>query len=90
MSRVARQVRVSGRVQGVFFRDACSREASSRGVSGWVRNEEDGTVSACFEGAVDDVAALVAWCHHGPPRAVVDAVEVRDVDPVGHDGFTTR
>ena len=66
---VARRVTVHGRVQGVFFRDSRRREASSRGVAGWVRNCADGTVEAWFEGAPDAVEALVAWARRGPaPR----------------------
>ena len=45
MTTVARRVRVHGRVQGVFFRDACAREASARDVTGWVRNDPGGTVT---------------------------------------------
>ncbi|MGH8966187.1 MAG: acylphosphatase, partial [Actinomycetes bacterium] len=48
--RVARRVVVHGRVQGVFFRDTCRREAQARGVAGWVSNRHDGTVEALFEG----------------------------------------
>jgi acylphosphatase len=69
---------VHGRVQGVFFRDTCRREAQARGLVGWVRNREDGAVEAAFQGAADDVEALVAWCRHGPPRALVTKVERRD------------
>lgn len=90
MSVVAQRVRVHGRVQGVFFRDSCTREALSRGVTGWVRNDAEGTVSAHFEGAPADVEALVSWCRTGPPRARVADVDVRDVDPEGHDDFTTH
>jgi acylphosphatase len=90
MSTVARRVRVHGRVQGVFFRDTCTQEATGRGVAGWVRNDDTGTVSAHFEGEPADVEALVAWCRSGPPRARVDDIDVRDVEPEGHDTFTTR
>ena len=88
MSSVARRVRVHGRVQGVFFRDECTREAGSRGVTGWVRNDDDGTVTAHLEGAADAVDSMVEWCRSGPPRAQVEDVEIEDVDPEGHDKFT--
>jgi acylphosphatase len=90
MSTVARRVRVHGHVQGVFFRDSCTREAESRGVSGWVRNDEDGTVSAHFEGEDAPVAAMVAWCRTGPPRAAVSHVDAEDVDPEHHTRFEVR
>lgn len=75
-----------GRVQGVFFRDTCRREAERAGVAGWVRNEPDGSVGAVFEGPVAAVEQLVAWCHAGPPHARVERVEVMETRP---DGSTT-
>ena len=84
---IRRRVVVSGRVQGVFFRDSCRREAVTAGVAGWVRNRRDGRVEAVFEGPPGAVERLVSWCRVGPPRADVDAVEVHDEDPVGETGF---
>jgi acylphosphatase len=87
---VARQVRVTGRVQGVFFRDSCRSAAREHGVAGWVTNEPDGSVRAWFEGPGAAVAALVEWCHSGPPSARVAGVEVDEVAPEGLDGFEVR
>ncbi|MET0144600.1 MAG: acylphosphatase [Ilumatobacteraceae bacterium] len=70
---------MSGRVQGVWFRESCRREAIARDVAGWVRNRMDGTVEAVFEGPEPAVAEMVAWCRMGPPRAAVTGVDV-DVD----------
>jgi acylphosphatase len=84
---VRRRVLVSGRVQGVFFRDACRHEAAAAGVRGWVRNRGDGGVEAVFEGPVRGVERMVAWCHLGPPRARVTGVEVTEEAPVGEAGF---
>ena len=78
---------VSGRVQGVFFRDTCRREAERHGLAGFVRNLPDGDVEAAFEGPADAVERLVAWCRSGPPRAVVTDVAVRDEAPLGERGF---
>lgn len=86
---VARRVVVSGRVQGVFYRDSCRREAERLGVAGWVRNRGDGRVEALFEGSADQVAAMVGWCHHGPDRAVVTDVTVVEATPEGRTGFRT-
>jgi acylphosphatase len=83
-------VLVSGRVQGVFFRDECRRTARDARVTGWVTNRPDGRVEACFEGDVDSVARLVAWCRRGPPGAHVTAVEVLNEEPVGDAGFIIR
>ena len=87
---VARRVRVHGRVQGVFFRDSCRREAASRRVTGWVRNCSDGTVEAWFEGQPDAVEALVAWARRGPSHAEVDSADVDEVEPSGATGFDVR
>jgi acylphosphatase len=77
-------------VQGVFFRDSCERMARSVGVSGWVRNRNDGAVEAAFEGDADAVDRMVAWARQGPRRAQVERVEVTDEDPVGEHGFRVR
>ena len=87
---VARKVVVHGLVQGVFFRDTTRRQADALGVSGWVRNEYDGTVRIHAEGPVAAVDALVAWAHRGPPYASVERVEVSATEPEGHTGFAVR
>jgi acylphosphatase len=88
---VAREVVVHGRVQGVFFRASCQREAQGRRVAGWVGNEPDGTVRAWFEGPQHDVDALTDWCRQGPPGARVDRVETADRDPQAlPGGFQVR
>ena len=84
---VRRRVLVSGRVQGVWFREACRQEAEAAGVSGWVRNRNDRRVEAVFEGEPAAVLAMVAWCGIGPPRAVVTGVDVTAEEPTGETGF---
>jgi len=84
------RVRITGRVQGVFYRASCAEAARARGVTGWVRNAPDGAVEAVFEGPDADVDALVAWCRKGPPSAVVGTVEVVEVPPTGATGFRVR
>jgi acylphosphatase len=71
----------------VFFRDGVRRLAAERGVAGWVRNREDGTVEAVFEGAPDAVETLVGFAHKGPRGAEVERVEVSDEEPEGATGF---
>ena len=91
MIRVVRyRVLISGLVQGVSFRDACRRTAERQGVSGWVRNLQDGSVEAVFEGPADAVDALVEWSRHGPRLAVVKDVRVRAEPPEGITGFQIR
>jgi acylphosphatase len=84
---IRRRVVVSGRVQGVFFRDSTRREARRRGVAGWVTNRADGSVEAVFEGEPEAVEALVAWAGHGPVQARVNSQIVSAEDPVGEVGF---
>jgi acylphosphatase len=81
---------VSGRVQGVFFRDTARRRAEAAGVSGWVRNRPDGAVEAVFEGDPDPVEEMVEFCRHGPSRAEVARVEVTEEGPEGLSGFEIR
>jgi len=86
--RTARQVTVSGQVQGVGFRYHCLHEAERLGVYGWVRNEPDGTVAGHFEGTSDAVAALVDWCRVGPSYARVEGVDTSPAEPTGAVTFT--
>jgi len=81
------RVLVSGRVQGVFFRDTCRQMAVEHGVSGWVRNLPDGRVEAVFEGKPEAVQRLVDWARHGPRHAAVTGVWVRAEQPEGLDTF---
>jgi acylphosphatase len=87
---IARRVVVNGRVQGVFFREAVRRRAYRAGVAGWVRNNDDGTVEAWFEGDPDDVEVMVNFAGIGPSGAYVDRVDVTDADPAELRGFEVR
>lgn len=84
---VRRRVVVSGRVQGVFFRDSCRHQALAAGVAGWARNRGDGRVEVVLEGEPDAVDAVVAWCRRGPGRARVTRCEVFDEAPEDLTGF---
>lgn len=86
--RVRRRVRVTGRVQGVGFRESCRREAQRLGVAGTVRNRGDGSVEAEFEGTAAAVDQLVAWCRRGPRFAHVRDVAVTSEPPTDAVGFT--
>lgn len=68
------QVRIYGRVQGVWFRAWTANTATELGLAGWVRNRADGSVEALFAGSRDDVETMVARCHDGPPAARIDEV----------------
>jgi len=81
---MTRQIRVSGRVQGVGFREALREEAERAGLTGWVRNRLDGTVEALLQGEPAQVEAVVDWARRGPPSACVGALSAgapeRDFD----------
>ena len=90
MATLRRRVKAHGTVQGVFFRDSTRRQAQERGVAGWVRNAEDGTVEAVFEGEPDDVEALVSFVRSGPGSAHVEGVDVDEEEPEGLRRFEVR
>jgi acylphosphatase len=85
--KVRRRVVAHGRVQGVFFRDTVKSEAESRGVAGWVKNRDDGTVEAVFEGDPDAVEAMVDLAGSGPESADVAKLEAGEEEPEGLSGF---
>jgi acylphosphatase len=78
---------IYGRVQGVWFRAWTAEEANRRGLSGWVRNCRDGTVEAAFAGPAGQVDDMIRACHHGPPHARVDKVDVMPADAPTEPGF---
>jgi acylphosphatase len=87
---IRRRVTVTGRVQGVFFRDSLRQRANSHHVAGWATNRSDGAVEAVFEGRPDDVERLVAFAESGPRQAEVDSVDVIEEEPEGLSGFEIR
>ena len=87
MARQRLEVRVGGRVQGVWFRASTRDEARRRGVDGWVRNLPDGRVEAVFEGEETALERMLAWCRVGPPGALVETVEESRGPATGLAGF---
>jgi acylphosphatase len=87
---IRRRVIVHGFVQGVFFRDSVRRHALTAGVTGWVRNNRDGTVEAVFEGEDAAVERLLGFCREGPRGAHVDRVEVEIEEPERLQAFLVR
>jgi acylphosphatase len=74
-------------VQGVFFRADARARAESLGLAGWIRNANDGSVEAVFEGDEERVRSMVEWCRRGPAGARVEDVEVETEQPTGETGF---
>lgn len=91
MTQVRARVVVTGVVQGVAFRANTRQMARGRGLSGWVRNLDDGGVEAVFQGPREGVEGAVAWCRCGPPAARVDHCVV-SWEPPGEEPnpFVTR
>ncbi|USD38763.1 MULTISPECIES: acylphosphatase [Ferrimonas] len=73
-------VKVSGRVQGVWYRASAQEAALRLGVTGYVRNLDDGSVEMLAQGADRAVDAMLDWAHQGPPQAEVTDVLVSDYD----------
>ena len=79
-------LRISGRVQGVFFRANTRKQARSLGLTGWVRNLPDDRVETVFEGEQKEAEAMLAWFRTGTPPARVDHLDVAEESAA--DGFT--
>jgi acylphosphatase len=75
--KIRAHVFVTGRVQGVYFRQNTKQVATRHGIAGWVRNLDDGRVEAIFEGDETSINEVIEWCHVGPPKAQVDDVTVK-------------
>lgn len=71
-----RQIKVTGKVQGVFFRKSTQKKALDLGLTGWVKNEEDGSVLVEIEGDLPSILAMQSWLRLGPPNAKVEELEI--------------
>ena len=78
---------ITGKVQGVFFRESVRKLAEELGVAGYVRNEDDGSVTIEAEGGKIALIQLVEWCKDGPREAIVEEVEVKEMEQKHHIGF---
>ena len=90
MAKIARHIRVTGRVQGVFFRAWTREQAERLEVTGWVRNCPDGSVDAYLEGREDGVNQLIELLRRGPSGAHVDELQIEETQPQNHDWFAVR
>lgn len=88
--RIGRNVRVIGRVQGVFFRAWAKQQAEEIGVAGWIRNAPDGSVEGHLSGDEKAVLELIKRLREGPPSALVRRVHVEEAGPEPADGFEVR
>lgn len=81
---------VSGRVQGVFFRVRTRQQAQQLGITGWVRNREDGRVEGMASGAAGELDRFHAWLHQGPEYARVEDVEIEELECQEFPDFQIR
>lgn len=85
------RIRVSGDVQGVFYRHFASDEAKKLGVTGWIRNDPDGTVFMVVEGESAVIDKFLAWSKEGSPMANVEDIDVVEEEYIGEsEGFEIR
>ncbi len=89
-SIVHKNIRISGRVQGVGFRYAARSAAHMLGINGFIRNLPNGDVYLEAEGAATQVEEYLKWCHQGPPRAVIRFIDIYDGEVAGFVGFEVR
>jgi acylphosphatase len=89
-TRIARRFVVRGRVQGVGYRSFAQHAASLTGVSGWVRNRDDGSVEAVACGTKEQLDAFAGYVHTGPRWGEVRSVEVSECAPPANSGFSIR
>jgi acylphosphatase len=87
---IGRHIRITGHVQGVFFRQWTANMADRLGVSGWVRNRPDGSVEVQASGERAAVDSLIAELRHGPPMAEVADIAVEEIEPDQGAGFRVR
>lgn len=76
--KINKSVRVFGKVQGVYFRQSTLAKALEFNVTGWVKNEPDGSVSAELEGDEAHISTMLEWMKKGPERASVDKIQVSE------------
>jgi acylphosphatase len=84
------KVRVSGKVQGVFFRASAKEKADQLGVRGFVRNEPSGEVYIEAEGDEDILKLFLVWCALGPKRAMVESTDIEESDLKNFISFEVR
>ncbi|MBO9631788.1 MAG: acylphosphatase [Chitinophagaceae bacterium] len=80
-------IKVTGKVQGVFYRQSTKEKATALGITGYVKNMPDGTVLIMASGTTEHLLQLVLWCKQGPARAIVEEVQVENMPPSVFMGF---
>lgn len=76
LNNVKAHLIITGLVQGVYYRVTARQEARTLGITGWVKNRQDGAVEAVIEGNRESILKFIDWCRQGPPGAQVSHVKV--------------
>lgn len=90
MKTICIRAQVFGKVQGVFYRDSTRAQANALGITGWVKNNRDGSVKLHACGSQEKIKSLIAWLHQGPPRAAVTEVVWAEIADERYQGFVIR
>jgi len=88
--KINKQIRITGKVQGVFFRKSTQDKARQLGISGWVQNEADGSVLTEIEGNAEAIAQMEQWLHQGPEHARVEEVTIAEGEVKGYQDFQVK
>ncbi|HEU0065403.1 MAG TPA: acylphosphatase [Flavisolibacter sp.] len=81
-------IRLSGKVQGVFFRASAKETADKLKISGWVKNTSDGDVEILAEGTSESIQKFIQWCKEGPPKAIVSHLHFTETEPADLKNFS--
>jgi len=87
---IHRDIRVSGKVQGVFYRASTADKAKELGLKGFVQNEPAGSVYMEVEGEESQVKEMIEWARKGPPRSTVTSLDVTEGTIIGFKTFEIR
>ena len=88
--RIHKKITITGKVQGVFFRATAKNVADTIGLSGWVKNMEDGNVCVVISGEKEQVDQFIVWCRKGPDMAEVENVLVEESEEINTGEFVIR
>ncbi len=90
MNNVSAHLRISGKVQGVFFRATARKIAEKNNLTGWIKNRADGNVEAIVSGNKVDVERFIEWCKRGPAKAQVESVDINYIEGKVFKEFTVK
>ncbi len=85
-----KKLKITGKVQGVFYRASAKTIADELNIKGWVKNDAEGNVISYVSGKIENILAFISWCRIGPPLAEVLEVEIEDIDEEKVEGFEIR